>query len=144
MSDRWHPPPRRIESGEWPEFETALAAVNRDVAATLPDQQPLVLMLSPSGDVGELPDRLYVALADGRWQGNAVHAWGVDECDAAEPDGPFTVLSLVAEAAREVAQEFPAAARGARSAVAGRARRARCTGSGGGAHARSLRAMAAP
>lgn len=111
MSDRWRPLPRRVEPGEWPEVETALAAVNRDVVATLPDQQPLVLMLSPSvpfpaEGVGDLPERLYVALADGRWQGNAVHPYGVDACDAAEPADPFMVLRLVAEAAQDTVLEL--------------------------------------
>lgn len=40
--------PRRAEPCEWPKFEAALAVVNRDVTATLPGQDALILMVAPS------------------------------------------------------------------------------------------------
>jgi hypothetical protein len=76
------------------------------VAATLPNQQPLVLMLSPSWGEADLPDQIYVALSDGRWQGNAVHPQGAEECDLSEPDDAFYILALVADAAQETIVEL--------------------------------------
>lgn len=35
------------EPGRWPKPEAALAVVNRDLTATLPEQDPLILMVQP-------------------------------------------------------------------------------------------------
>lgn len=96
--------PRRVEPGEWPRFEAALAAVNRDLAATLPDEPPLVLMRCPASSGDDWPDQIYVALPDGRWQGNAVHPEGPEMHD--EPDDTSVVLQLVADAAQETVTEL--------------------------------------
>jgi hypothetical protein len=98
------PRPRRAGLGEWPRFEGALEAVNRDVAATLPEEPPLVLMVLPASDGDDWPDQIYVALSDGRWQGNPVHPHGPEM--GPEPDDDFTVLSLVADAAQETVTEL--------------------------------------
>ncbi|MEU0212402.1 hypothetical protein [Streptomyces canus] len=101
--------PRQAEPGEWPTFEAALAVVNRDVMATLPGQDALILMVAPSWQ--PLPpsgiDRgqVYVAMPDGRWQGNAVNAVDREEGDLPEPDA-MTALTLVAEAAQETVTEL--------------------------------------
>ncbi|MFS4092439.1 hypothetical protein [Streptomyces sp. AF1A] len=95
--------PRRVEPGQWPRFEAALAVVNRDLAGTLPDEPPLVLMLCPCA-ADDWPDQIHVALSDGRWQGNAVHPQGPEWDD--EPDDAFTVLGLVAAAAQESVMEL--------------------------------------
>ena len=100
---------RPAEPGEWPKFEAALAVVNRDVTATLPGQDGLILMVAPSGQ--PLPpsgiDRgqVYVAMPDGRWQGNAVNA-DLEEDDPPEPDDAMTALSLVAGAAQDTIMEL--------------------------------------
>lgn len=83
--------------------------VNRDVTATLPGQDALILMVAPSGQ--PLPpswidrDHVYVAMPDGRWQGNAVNA-DLEEHDPPEPDDAMTALSLVAEAAQDTIMEL--------------------------------------
>ncbi|WP_018547226.1 hypothetical protein [Streptomyces sp. LaPpAH-108] len=106
-----HPPahtpePRRAEPGAWPGFEKALAAVNQDLAATLPDHPPLVLTVDPAHGSDE-PDRLYVALPDGRRQGNPVHPQDTTTNSAEpEPTDPATLLTLVAEAAQETVMEL--------------------------------------
>lgn len=92
------PEPRRAEPGRWPKLEAALAVVNRDLTATLPDQDPLILV----ADRG----RVYVAMPDGRWQGNPVNADDLEEGDPPEPDDPETVLAVVADAAQETVVEL--------------------------------------
>ncbi|MEU6353323.1 hypothetical protein ABZ896_29035 [Streptomyces sp. NPDC047072] len=98
--DDWQrpPEPQRAEPGQWPKLEAALAVVNRDVTATLPGQDPLVLMV----DEG----RVHVAMPDGRWQGNPVNAQAPEEGDPLEPDDPDTVLTVVADAAQETVVEL--------------------------------------
>ncbi|MEV5796044.1 hypothetical protein [Streptomyces sp. NPDC052192] len=84
--------------------------MNRDLKATLPGQDALILMLAPSRE--PLPrrpidrDQVYVALADGRWHGNAVNRCDLEEDDPLEPDDAFTVLSVVADAAQETIVEL--------------------------------------
>lgn len=83
------PAPRRAEPGEWPHLDAALALVNRDLAATLPDQPPLVLMVCDG--------QVYVAMSDGRWQGNGL----------SEPDGAADhALAFAADAAQETVMEL--------------------------------------
>ncbi|MEU1462756.1 hypothetical protein ABZ467_19125 [Streptomyces sp. NPDC005727] len=109
--DRQHPPgPGRAEPGRWPKLEAALAVVNRDLTATLPGQDALILMaeppwqpMSPGGtDRGQV----YVAMPDGRWHGNAVNPCDVEEGDPPEPDDAATILAVVAEAAQSTIMEL--------------------------------------
>ncbi|MFD4829783.1 hypothetical protein ACFWPV_07975 [Streptomyces uncialis] len=101
--------PRRAEPGLWPKWEAALAVVNRDLTATLPGQDPLILMLAPSGE--PLPrrstdrDRIHIAMPDGRWHGNPVNS-DLEEDDPPEPDDATTVLAVVADAAQETVMEL--------------------------------------
>ncbi|MER8234981.1 hypothetical protein [Streptomyces sp. NPDC094049] len=105
------PEPHPVEPGRWPELEAALALVNRDLAATLPEQDPLILMLCPSTEpVRESPvdhDQIYVAMPDGRWHGNPVHACDPEE-DGVPPewDNRAAVLATVAEGAQETLMEL--------------------------------------
>ncbi|MET8747334.1 hypothetical protein [Streptomyces sp. NPDC004728] len=109
--DRQHlPEPRPAEPGQWPKLEAALAVVNRDLMATLPDQEALILMvdppwqsLPPSGiDRGQV----YVAMPDGRWHGNSVNACDLEEGNPPEPDDATTVLTVVADAAQSTIMEL--------------------------------------
>ena len=99
--------PVRTEPGRWPKLEAALAVVNRHVLATLPDQDPLVLMSWTPGP-GDLPDaeEVYVTMPDGRWQGNQVNRYDPEPGDPPEPDDEATVLALVADAAQETLTEL--------------------------------------
>ncbi|MGW7197952.1 hypothetical protein [Streptomyces chryseus] len=63
------PDPRRVSPGEHPMWDQALALLNRDLAATLPEQEPLQLLALPPDDADE-PESVYVALANGEWHGN--------------------------------------------------------------------------
>ncbi|MFJ3646637.1 hypothetical protein [Streptomyces murinus] len=102
----------RAEAGRWPELEAALAVVNRDVRATLPGQEPLILMVTPApdGSYGSYGSsggqEVYVAMADGRSHGNPVHAGDLEEGAPQEPGDAATVLSVVAEAAQETVMEL--------------------------------------
>lgn len=95
---------RPAESGRWPALEAALAVVNRDLAATLPGEDELVLVVALSGDPsrpdGHDREGVYVALPDGRWHGDRVNAWDP------EPEDPSAVLAVVAEAAQETVMEL--------------------------------------
>ncbi|WP_371603195.1 hypothetical protein OG345_18195 [Streptomyces sp. NBC_01220] len=109
--DRHQPSePRRAEPGQWPKLEAALAVVNRDLTATLPGQDALILMVDPPGQ--PLPpngiDRgqVYVAMPDGRWHGNSVNACDLEESDPPEPDDATTVLAVVADAAQSTIMEL--------------------------------------
>lgn len=83
--------------------------VNRDLVATLPGQDALILMdappwrLLPSDGIGR---QIYVAMPDGRWHGNPVNACDLQEGDPPEPDDATTVLALVADAAQETIVEL--------------------------------------
>ncbi|MGW1672379.1 hypothetical protein [Streptomyces sp. NPDC002324] len=109
--DRQHlPEPWQAEPGQWPKLEAALAVVNRDLMATLPGQDPLILMVTPSWQ--PLPpgvsDRgqVHVAMPDGRWHGNAVNACDLEEGDPPEPEDEATVLTVVADAAQATITEL--------------------------------------
>ncbi len=84
--------------------------VNRDLTATLPGQDPLILMVQPphraSPPSGIDRGQVYVAMPDGRWHGNAVNACDLDEDDPPEPDDAATVLSVVADAAQSTVMEL--------------------------------------
>ncbi|MEU6465141.1 hypothetical protein [Streptomyces sp. NPDC046976] len=101
--------PERAEPGRWPELEAALAVVNRDVRATLPGQEPLILMVIPAPDGAAGPyggQEVYVAMADGRSHGSPVHTDDLVEDAPREPGDAATVLSVVAEAAQETVMEL--------------------------------------
>lgn len=104
------PEPVPTDPGRWPKLETALAVVNRDLRATLPGQDALVLMGVPSYEpasrayTGE--EQVYVAMPDGRWQGNPVNASDLEEGCPPEPHDPETVLGVVAEAAQDTLMEL--------------------------------------
>ncbi|MER5479725.1 hypothetical protein ABT026_22560 [Streptomyces sp. NPDC002734] len=102
--------PRRAESGRWPVLEAALAVVNRDLSATLPGQDELVLVVAPSGGPpgpdGRDQKDVYVALLDGRWHGDRVNAGDPEAGDPPEPEDPSTALAVVAEAAQETVMEL--------------------------------------
>ncbi|MEV5008711.1 hypothetical protein AB0K74_25720 [Streptomyces sp. NPDC056159] len=109
--DRRHlPEPRPAEPGQWPKLEAALAVVNRDLMATLPDQEALILMVDPpwqpSPPSGIDRGQVYVAMPDGRWHGNPVNACDLEEGDPPEPDDATTVLTVVADAAQSTIMEL--------------------------------------
>ncbi|WP_189314375.1 hypothetical protein [Streptomyces brasiliensis] len=109
--DRRHlPKPRRAEPGQWPKLEAALAVVNRDLMATLPGQDRLILMVAPSWrplpPSGIDRGQVYVAMPDGRWHGNPVNARDLEEGDPPEPDDAPTVLTVVADAAQATIMEL--------------------------------------
>lgn len=87
--------------------------VNRDVTATLPGQDALILMAEPpqqspstGGTGGVDRGRVYVAMPDGRWHGNQVNAYDPEEGDPLEPDDEATVLEVVADAAQSTVMEL--------------------------------------
>ncbi|MFE1550318.1 hypothetical protein [Streptomyces sp. NPDC058718] len=95
--------PRPVLPGEYPRWEEALGLVNRDLAATLPDQEPLRLMALPAGDGGDGLDGargedLYVTMANGEWQGNCLEAIG--------ENGHAHAVGTVADAAQETVSEL--------------------------------------
>ncbi|MFJ7152779.1 hypothetical protein ACIQVT_32080 [Streptomyces sp. NPDC100445] len=97
MRTPFHHPlePRFVAPGEHPLRDEALAAVNRDLAATLPDQPPLCLVACPGEPEDEEPERVHVALADGSTHGNFLQP-ASSAADA---------LHIVAEAAQETVME---------------------------------------
>lgn len=110
--DRWEPEePRPVEPGRWPKLEAALAVVNRDLMATLPDQEALILVAdpprqsSPPGGIDR--GQVYVAMPDGRWHGKSpVNACDLEEGDPPEPDDAATVLTVVADAAQSFVMDL--------------------------------------
>lgn len=91
------PEPRRVPPGEYPIWDQALTLLNRDLAATLPEEAPLQLLASPSYDAGE-PENVYVARANGEWHGNCLYPESVDD--------PASALASVAEAAQDTVMEL--------------------------------------
>ncbi|WP_329016283.1 hypothetical protein [Streptomyces sp. NBC_01601] len=77
------PRTRPLEPGSRPDLEAALEAVNRDLAATLPDAGPMRLMLTPSHDE-DVPDQYHAALPDGRWHDGVTDPVAADVADAAQ------------------------------------------------------------
>ncbi|MFC0842609.1 hypothetical protein ACFH04_02515 [Streptomyces noboritoensis] len=90
------PEPRRVPPGEYPMWDLPLALLNRDLAATLPEQEPLQLLALPPYAADE-PESVYVALANGEWHGSHLYQ------DPA--DGPASALAIVADAAQETVTE---------------------------------------
>ncbi|MFK0192842.1 hypothetical protein [Kitasatospora sp. NPDC090308] len=88
--------PRRVSPGEYPTWDQALALLNRDVAATLPEQDPLQLLALPPDD-GDGPENVHVALANGEWHGNHLHPGPADD--------PASVLAIIADATQETVVE---------------------------------------
>ncbi|MFI2205337.1 hypothetical protein ACH47Z_32060 [Streptomyces sp. NPDC020192] len=64
------PEPRLVLIGEYPLWDEALAALNRDLAATVPDQRPLCLIAYPES--GDLDEQVYVALSNGEAHGSSL------------------------------------------------------------------------
>lgn len=87
---------RRVSTGEYPWWDDALALLNRDLAATLPDQGPLQLVAQPSYETGE-PEYVYVALASGEWHGSHLYPKVADD--------PAHALAIVADAAQDTVAE---------------------------------------
>ncbi|TKT10819.1 hypothetical protein E4U92_06485 [Streptomyces galbus] len=98
MNDPFDTPPRPVEPGEYPVWDEALALVNRDLAATLPERAPLRLTGLPGWEEDEAPhEHVHVALADGTW-------WGNHLPDGSDAD-PVSALFAVAEAAQDTVSE---------------------------------------
>ncbi|WP_369367876.1 hypothetical protein AB5L52_37645 [Streptomyces sp. CG4] len=87
------PEPRPVLDGEYPRWDEALAVVNRDLAATLPDQRPLRLIAHP--DTEDLDAQIYVAFSPRELHGNSL----IPAESAAE------ALTAVAEAAQDTVSE---------------------------------------
>ncbi|MBL1082878.1 hypothetical protein JK359_12945 [Streptomyces actinomycinicus] len=62
------PEPYFVPTGEHPLWDEALAAVNRDLAATLPEQRPLCLVSYSTHDA----EQVFVALANGEAHGDSL------------------------------------------------------------------------
>ncbi|MER5202589.1 hypothetical protein [Streptomyces sp. NPDC002825] len=90
-------PPRQVLPGEYPLWDEALALVNRDLSATLPDQKPLRLLGIPGHD-GDEAENVYVTLANGEWHGTSL--------DPESADDPGHALAAVADAAQETVTEL--------------------------------------
>ncbi|WP_433544217.1 hypothetical protein ACQPZG_03245 (plasmid) [Streptomyces sp. CA-294286] len=90
------PGSRRVLPGTYPLWDRALALLNRDLAATLPEQEPLQLLAAPPRGTRE-PENFYVALGNGAWHGNHLSPTATDE--------PSSVLETVADAAQETVTE---------------------------------------
>ncbi|MGW3664666.1 hypothetical protein [Streptomyces sp. NPDC005141] len=91
------PEPRRVSVGEYPMWDRALALLNRDLAGTLPEQEPLQLLALPPCDADE-QENVYVALASGEWHGNCLYPDSEDD--------PASALAVVADAAQETVTEL--------------------------------------
>ncbi|MFF8375443.1 hypothetical protein ACF07V_04785 [Streptomyces sp. NPDC015661] len=89
--------PRHALPGTHPLWDEALVLVNRDLAVTLPDQEPLRLLAVPEYDGGE-GENVYVALANGEWHGNFL--------DPESADDPVRALMAVVDAAQETVTEL--------------------------------------
>lgn len=92
--------PREVPPGTYPARDEALALVNRDLAALLPDLEPLRLMAMPARPEepadDERAEHLHITLADGRWHGNDLPQ---------DPQTGAEVLADMAEAAQETVLE---------------------------------------
>ncbi|MDX6331757.1 MAG: hypothetical protein QOI83_4140 [Streptomycetaceae bacterium] len=88
--------PRPVSQGEYPCLDGALVLLNRDLAATLPKQEPLRLMALPGWEV-DGPENVYVALANGEWHGNSMDEGAAETLDGA--------LYAVADAAQDTVME---------------------------------------
>ncbi|MFF7443911.1 hypothetical protein [Streptomyces sp. NPDC008122] len=98
MSAFFHlPGARRIPLGAYPLWDEALALVNRDLAVTLPDQEPLCLAGHPSHTEDEA-EYVHVALANGESQGNSL--------DPDSAGDPAHALWAVTDAAQETVTEL--------------------------------------
>ncbi|MFI8347421.1 hypothetical protein [Streptomyces sp. NPDC085596] len=75
---------RPLEPGSRPDLEAALEAVNRDLAATLPEAGPMRLLCTPAHDE-DIPDQYHAALPDGRWHGYTTYPYPIaDIAEAAQ------------------------------------------------------------
>jgi hypothetical protein len=78
-------------------WDRALVLLNRDLAATLPQQGPLQLLALASPDA-DGPENVHVAMADGEWHG--------DRLDPDSQQSHASALASVAEAAQETVMEL--------------------------------------
>ncbi|MCX5205598.1 hypothetical protein OG897_29575 [Streptomyces sp. NBC_00237] len=90
------PEPRRVPPGTYSTWEGALVLLNRDLAVTLPEQQPLQLLALPPCAANE-PENVYVALANGEWHGNSLYPDSADD--------PAQALAIITDAAQETITE---------------------------------------
>ncbi|MEE1820388.1 hypothetical protein PUR59_35920 [Streptomyces sp. SP18ES09] len=92
---------RRVPAGAYPLWDEALGLLNRDLAATLPDEEPLLLLGLTDEDENEDENEgeyVYVGRANGEWHGNRL-----------EPDSagdPLDALAAVADAAQDTVTEL--------------------------------------
>lgn len=77
-------------------WDEALALLNRDLAVTLPEQEPLQLLALPSYEADE-PENVFVAMANGEWHGNQLFP--------ASAEDPADALANIADAAQETVAE---------------------------------------
>ena len=87
---------RLVLPGEYPLWDEALALLNRDLAVTLPEQEPLRLLALPPWEEGA-PESVHVALANGEWHGNPLFPESAED--------PAEALAAVADAAQETVAE---------------------------------------
>ncbi|GHE02789.1 hypothetical protein [Streptomyces alanosinicus] len=85
------PEPRDVPVGAYPRWDEALAAVNRDLAVSAPEQRPLRLIVYPeTGD-----EYVYVALSNGEAHGSSL----------TEAETAAETLMAVVEAAQDTVTE---------------------------------------
>ncbi|MFG3043954.1 hypothetical protein ACGFZR_03355 [Streptomyces sp. NPDC048241] len=77
------PDPHPVDLAGRPDLRAAFDAVNRDLAATLPEAGPMRLTCTPSSDEN-VPDAYHVALCDGRWHGSVTDPAATDIAEAAQ------------------------------------------------------------
>ncbi|MGW0576299.1 hypothetical protein ACWD25_10085 [Streptomyces sp. NPDC002920] len=99
--------PREVQPGEYPEWDEALALVNRDLSAQLPERDPLCLLALPywpeeeaeeAEEAGEAGECVHVGLPDGTWHGNDI--------PRNSRATPADALVAVAEAAQDTVLEL--------------------------------------
>ncbi|MGW2717417.1 hypothetical protein [Streptomyces sp. NPDC001492] len=94
------PAPRQVQPGEYPALDEALALVNRDLAATLPEQAALRMMARPHWEESEL-EIVYLSPPNGDWWGSRLWL----NSPEAPRDDPLATLTVVAEAAQDALTE---------------------------------------
>lgn len=89
--------PRLAAPGTYPLWEDALTLLNRDLAATLPEQRPLRLMSVDGWDGTDGPEDVYIALANGESHGHPLSPESARD--------PAAALAAVADAAQDTVTE---------------------------------------
>ncbi|MFE0346821.1 hypothetical protein [Streptomyces griseoluteus] len=75
--------PHPVDLAARPDLAAALDAVNRDLAATLPEAGPMRLMCTPPDDE-DVPDQFPAVLPDGRRHGGVTYPAGPGIAEAAQ------------------------------------------------------------